>query len=610
MKKLILSFLILAGFAMKALAYDFQSGDLLYSIISTDPPQVSVDGHVDGQAAQGELVIPAWVAYQSINYEVKSINHEAFWHCNGLTGTLVLPETLSEICEMAFADCTGLTGSLVLPQSLTRIKYGAFFNCSGFTGDLVIPNAVTELGTADFNGFYGFGGAFAFCTGFNHLELPESLTIVGMGCFEGCSQLIGQLVIPDSVTEIHPHAFHGCSGYSGTLVLSNALEHIGREAFNSCTGFSGTLTLPESLTEMGWGAFYLCTGLEDVVFPEHPITMDGACFYQCTGLTDIDIPDSWTMIRAESFRNCYNLARVHLPDGMTIIETGVFYDCISLSEINWPENLECIYPAAFCHCYSLTGALELPDRLIRVTGRVFDSCVGFDALVLGDSLKSIEGSFENTEFKSVTIKTIVPPRMYYMFNNPEYAFWEKDIPITVPCGTIEAYRAADTWRDFTNMREQGVDFAFYAASEDEEKGTVRILKEATCDDWNVKVEAIPSEDRYFLYWECDGEQVSCDNPYSFTLERNTYLIARFSGSEGFGEDNQTVVIYPNPTREKVAIEGVISAKVINTLGQQVAVATSKGESLTVDLNGLPAGIYFINVIDKEGRKCVRKVVKE
>ncbi|MBQ4399061.1 MAG: hypothetical protein II829_05685, partial [Bacteroidales bacterium] len=68
MKKLFVTLMIVVGFAMQALAYDFQSGDLLYSIISTDPPQVSVDGHVDGQAAQGELVIPAWVAYQSINY--------------------------------------------------------------------------------------------------------------------------------------------------------------------------------------------------------------------------------------------------------------------------------------------------------------------------------------------------------------------------------------------------------------------------------------------------------------------------------------------------------------------------------------------------------------
>ena len=36
----------------------------------------------------------------------------------------------------------------------------------------------------------------------------------------------------------------------------------------------------------------------------------------------------------------------------------------------------------------------------------------------------------------------------------------------------------------------------------------------------------------------------------------------------------------------------------------------KGETLQIDIANLPAGVYFINITDEEGRKCVRKVVKE
>ena len=64
MKRYILSIIISVSFALQALAYDFQSGNLLYSIIGTDPPCVSLDGHIDGTEAQGELVIPETVTHE------------------------------------------------------------------------------------------------------------------------------------------------------------------------------------------------------------------------------------------------------------------------------------------------------------------------------------------------------------------------------------------------------------------------------------------------------------------------------------------------------------------------------------------------------------------
>jgi hypothetical protein len=53
-----------------------------------------------------------------------------------------------------------------------------------------------------------------------------------------------------------------------------------------------------------------------------------------------------------------------------------------------------------------------------------------------------------------------------------------------------------------------------------------------------------------------------------------------------------------------------AAEVVNALGQCVATAQGEGERLTVDISSLPTGVYFVNITDNEGRKCVRKVVKE
>lgn len=81
------------------------------------------------------------------------------------------------------------------------------------------------------------------------------------------------------------------------------------------------------------------------------------------------------------------------------------------------------------------------------------------------------------------------------------------------------------------------------------------------------------------------------------------------------EENTTnafATLYPNPTNGLVTItdQELKSAEVYNTLGQCVATSTGEGERLTVDITHLPAGVYVVNVTDTEGRKCVRKVVKE
>jgi len=71
-------------------------------------------------------------------------------------------------------------------------------------------------------------------------------------------------------------------------------------------------------------------------------------------------------------------------------------------------------------------------------------------------------------------------------------------------------------------------------------------------------------------------------------------------------------VYPNPTNGLFIVIGkeLKSAEVYNTLGQHIATTQGEGNQLMVDLSDQQTGIYFVNVTDKEGRKCVRKVVKQ
>lgn len=100
----------LVSFIMRASAYDFLSGNLLYSINNTNTTEVILVGHVDGTAAQGELVIPQTVNHEGVDYTVTIIGKRAFFGCQSLTGSLVIPNSIVEIMPGAFYNCTGLTG--------------------------------------------------------------------------------------------------------------------------------------------------------------------------------------------------------------------------------------------------------------------------------------------------------------------------------------------------------------------------------------------------------------------------------------------------------------------------------------------------------------------
>lgn len=72
-----------------------------------------------------------------------------------------------------------------------------------------------------------------------------------------------------------------------------------------------------------------------------------------------------------------------------------------------------------------------------------------------------------------------------------------------------------------------------------------------------------------------------------------------------------ITLQPNPTQSIVSITGenLKSAEVFNTLGQQVADVQGQDDMIRFDLSEQPSGLYFVSITDKNGKKCVKKVVK-
>ena len=427
MKKLVLLISILAGFSMQSLAYDFQSGSLLYTINSIHPTEVGVVGHVDGTAAQGELVIPETVTYEGVTYTVTIIGKRAFSGCRLLTGTLVIPNSVEEIMGAAFYECVGFTGDLVIPNSVTKINVdvsmentvpGAFENCTGFDGRLILSNSLEIIGDAQ------GGGCFRGCNNLQgELLLPNTLAYIGESAFQFCTSLTGTLVIPESVTEIRSHAFESCRGIED-IVFPNTSFTKGSSLFSGCTGLT-RITLPEGWTSTGDNIFSYCTGLNEV-----------------------HLPESLTLIESNAFSNCTNLATVNFPDGLKVISIYAFGNCVALESVAFPSNLELICHNAFSNCTGLSDTLVVPVKELQ--WGAFKSCTSIRHLVLGEQLNSVsEAAFENTNIETLTIKAAVPP----VLASPGSWQFDRDLPVTVPCGTLEAYQNAEGWNNFTNITE-------------------------------------------------------------------------------------------------------------------------------------------------------------
>jgi len=82
------------------------------------------------------------------------------------------------------------------------------------------------------------------------------------------------------------------------------------------------------------------------------------------------------------------------------------------------------------------------------------------------------------------------------------------------------------------------------------------------------------------------------------------------------EDN-ALTVYPNPADDLLHIElaggaGIASAALFDLQGRTVRtrfIASANSQTATVDLRGVPAGVYLLRVTDGEGKEYEGKVVK-
>lgn len=123
----------------------------------------------------------------------------------------------------------------------------------------------------------------------------------------------------------------------------------------------------------------------------------------------------------------------------------------------------------------------------------------------------------------------------------------------------------------------------------------------------VTLTAIPEPGYDFTMWKITGYEVSTNTAYSFTATADWVVVANFTPATGIDDVNvvQTLVLYPNPSAGKFALElnssysGNITIKICAAGGSTIKefqVSKPAGKLIyPVDLGNVAAGVYYIDI---------------
>ena len=131
--------------------------------------------------------------------------------------------------------------------------------------------------------------------------------------------------------------------------------------------------------------------------------------------------------------------------------------------------------------------------------------------------------------------------------------------------------------------------------------------------------AIPETGYDFVNWTEDGEEVSTNSSYNFTVNSNLTLVANFlqtTSVNGLSNPNSGPVFFPNPVKDilnidltGITVEGVISILSINGKLMHTQHTIANSGLVTLNLSQLPKGIYLCRYLSTTEVKRI-KIIKQ
>ena len=425
--------------------------------------EVTIPEGVTSIEAEAFLLCPN-LREVNIPNKVQTVGNDAFGGCQNLT-KLTIGSEVTSIGSYAFTRCKGLQEIYAKPAVPPTLGADAFYDVPKIP--LIVPKAsVDAYKAADvWNRFnvmsdelpeFTADGLKYQATGINtvtlvgyeteptgKLDIPAtvshegreySVTGIDGGAFAYCVDLT-EVTIPDNVTFIGANAFVMC--YSITQMnLSASVTSIDETAFGSCTALK-QINVDEANTTF--------SSVEGVLFDKDKTVL----MLYPTGKEDATfvIPESVTTIKKAAFTENGSITRITIPDAVTVIERMAFTRCRALAELTLGKNVTTIGSLAFEGCP--IRRLTIPNSLQVIDEYTFSGCSALEELTIGSGVTTLgrEAFSGCSALKKMTVLAAVPP----VVKNDALKGISRDIPVYVPAESLEAYKAALTWKTFTNL---------------------------------------------------------------------------------------------------------------------------------------------------------------
>ncbi len=186
---------------------------------------------------------------------------------------------------------------------------------------------------------------------------------------------------------------------------------------------------------------------ETIVYNEatYKVTaIDSCAFLDCDALTSIVIGNNVQTIGYSAFERCYNLAEVTFGSKLWFLDFESFKNCKSLEFVFLPNSLTYIANDAFYGCSNLVF-VELGEKTAYIGQKAFAGTNIF-SLAIPQSVKTLDLNFLSEPW----IKQVIAEKKTPLKVASE-TFGGVDQPactLYVPAASVEAYKAADYWKEF------------------------------------------------------------------------------------------------------------------------------------------------------------------